>query len=202
MPRDYAHTAGNTRQTRPPRKNQGKGAGLPSWVWMFAGLSVGLSVAAFVYLSRPVAPLPAVATEAATEAPAAKPGKPVKQPPLALPPKEKSRFTFYELLPSQEVVVPREDLPAKGSKAVSAATPGEIYYIQVASYRGVDDAEKQKAALALLGAEARIEKVTIDNKDTYYRVRVGPEKDLAKAQNLMARLEDNGIQAMLVKVRN
>ena len=202
MPRDYAHTEGNTRQAT-PRKNKGKGksAGLPSWVWMFAGLSIGLAVAAFVYVSRPVAQPPA-ATAADEAAPAAKSGKPVKQPPLTLPPKEKPRFTFYEILPSQEVVVPREDLPPKNSKQAAAAAPGEQYYIQVASYRAVSDAEKQKASLALLGAEARIEKVTIDNKDTYYRVRVGPEKDLAKAQALVSRLDDNGIQAMLVKVKN
>ncbi|HVT34055.1 MAG TPA: hypothetical protein VHE37_00615, partial [Nevskiaceae bacterium] len=79
MPRDYAQSTGSPRHTA-PRKSKGKGAGLPSWVWLFAGLSVGLAVAAFVYMSRPVAPMPASAGAETSEAmpakPAVKAGKP------------------------------------------------------------------------------------------------------------------------------
>lgn len=200
MARDYAQRGGsNRRQTR----SSSKGAGLPAWVWMFAGLSIGLAVAAFIYISRPASRMPGAATEDGA-AVAVKPEKNAnKKDPLLLPPREKPRFTFYELLPNQEVVVPRDEaLKAAAGKPASGMEAGAIYFIQVASYRAASDAEKQKASLALLGAEARIEKVTIDNKDTYYRVRIGPEKDLAHAQSLMARLEENGIQSLLVKVKN
>jgi len=43
--------------------------------------------------------------------------------------------------------------------------------------------------------------VTIDNKDTWFRVRIGPEKDQAKVQSLIARLNENQIQSYLMKVK-
>lgn len=269
MARDYA--ARNPRQSssgnrRPPPKK--KSGGLPGWVLMLLGLSIGLVVAAFVYVSRPTQE-PLRGTSAASDLPgtrksaaksadetdaadagddsdkakrrmeqrsraakaAADDGK------VAVPPKEKSRFTFYELLPSQEVLVPSQPAARPGSAlpppppaaaqptapaatamvtpgtapasvpasvpattAPSAATTGS-YIIQVASYRGEPEAEKQKAALALIGVESRIEKVTIDNRDTYYRVRIGPLRDEARARDTLAQLESGGIKAIMVKVK-
>jgi cell division protein FtsN len=281
--RDYAarnpkQSSGNRRPSSSGKKKSG--GGLPGWVLMLAGLSIGLLVAVFVYVSRPtVEPLrgtsaasdrpsknkpadrsaaaAAVTDDEEEQQPAAKPGKATPLPrsrngkavdddvaKVTVPPKEKSRFTFYELLPSQEVLVPSQlqqkltpqqqqalaaqqqpaatrpppSTPVNGiattpgtppasvppssppSTAPSAATTG-TFIIQVASYRSQAEAEKQKAALALAGVESRIEKVTIDNKDTYYRVRVGPLRDEAKARDTLAQLEANGINAMLVKVK-
>lgn len=284
MARDYA--ARNPKQSSGSRRpsSSGKkksGGGLPGWVLMLAGLSIGLLVAVFVYVSRPTVE-PLRGTSAASDRPsknrpsadrsaaaavddedepqpAAKPSAKSATSPrgratakadddaakVTVPPKEKSRFTFYELLPSQEVLVPSQPqqkltpqqqqalaaqqqqqaataaqpaTPVNGitttpgtppasvppstppSTAPSAATTG-TFIIQVASYRAQAEAEKQKAALALAGVESRIEKVTIDNKDTYYRVRVGPLRDEAKARDTLAQLEANGINAMLVKVK-
>ena len=109
MPRDYAHrNSGARRQTR--NKNQGS---LPGWIWMALGLSLGLAVAAFVYIRRPVeSPLmrQADATTASvdTRAPASERRKPGKSEALALPPKEKERFTFYDTLKHQEVALPSD----------------------------------------------------------------------------------------------
>lgn len=200
MARDYAPRGERRKAVR--RKG---GSTLPGWVWLFAGLSIGMAGAAFYYIGRPAAgaPPPAAAEPAAapTRAAAAR-----QKDALTLPPKEKPRFTFYELLPSQEVVIPREKLqPRNGSASAPApAAAGEVYYIQVGSYRTEAEADRQKAALALIGAEARIEKVTIasgNRADTYYRVRIGPEKTVERAQALMQRLEDNGIESLLVRFR-
>jgi cell division protein FtsN len=217
MARDYA-----ARNKRPARKP----AGLPGWVWMIAGLSLGLAVAVFVYISRPTqTPLrgttaamqvgePETAGElvngkkmksseaqdiAERQAKSAKPAAKVEP-----PPKEKPRFTFYELLPNQEVLVPGPSEPAgarPGAPPPTRTTPGESFIIQVASYRSESEADKQKASLALIGLESRIEKVTIDNRDTYYRVRVGPLADERKARETLAQLEANGINGMLVKLK-
>lgn len=146
---------------------------------------------------------------------------------INVPPKEKSRFTFYELLPSQEVIVPAQPeakatatppggapppanppatattstppAPTEAAAEAINATPGS-YVIQVASYRSPAEADRQRAALALAGVDARIEKVTIDNRDTYYRVRVGPLPE-ARARQALSQIEANGIQAMLVKLK-
>lgn len=197
MSRDYAQRgSGNRRQAR-GRGGSAKRSGLPGWAWLIAGLSVGLAIAAFVYISRPPPPPQAVAS-----APVKAERAPDRNAPIPLPPKEKPRFTFYEILKNQEVVVPKEQARAATAPAPGAAPAGsDSYIIQIASFRTQPDAERQKASLALLGIESRIESVTIDGKDTYYRVRFGPESDWRKVQTTMARLDENGIEALLIKLR-
>jgi cell division protein FtsN len=198
---DYAQRGGNRSQASRP-KAKGKGGGsMPGWLWMVLGLSVGLAVAALVYIARPAQPLPGQIGK--TEPAPAVVQKPEaeavgKKGVIKLPPKEKPRFTFYDILPGQEIVVPSSITEPSGKPQ-----PGDdgVYVIQVAAYRTQEDADAEKAKLALLGLESRIEKVTIDNKDTYYRVRIGPEKSLAKVHTLMARLEQNGVQAVLMKLK-
>ena len=200
---DYAQRGAGRSQTRPKGKAAKKGA-MPGWVWMALGLSFGLAIAALVYITRPAQSPPGQAVRAQTQDDAATKltGKTdtaaSKKEPLKLPPREKPRFTFYDILPGQEVVVPSNIAEPAGKPQ-----PGDdgVYVIQVAAYRSQEDADAEKAKLALIGVESRIEKVTIDNKDTYFRVRVGPEKSLAKAHTLMARLEQNGVQAVLMKLK-
>ena len=197
MARDYAPKGERRKAVR--RKGDSP---LPGWVWLFAGLSIGMAAAAFYYIGRPLQPAATApqVVEDEPRKPAARDGRQA----IEIPPKEKSRFTFYELLPSQEVVIPRDKLAPKAAGVAPAAVAGEVYYIQVGSYRTETEAERQKAALALLGAEARIEKVTIasgSRSDTYYRVRIGPEKTVERAQTLMQRLDDNGIQSLLVRFK-
>lgn len=201
MARDYAQSGGERRHTA---RRKGDSSTLPGWVWLVAGLSIGLAVAAFTYIGRPVnhAPTAETSAEAGDDNLAGKKtATPQKKEQLQLPPEQKARFTFYELLPNQEEILPGDAVSPKTPTTAQATATSEIYFIQVASYRSAEDADNQKASLALLGAEARVEKVTIDNKDTYYRVRIGPEKNLARAQGLMQRLKENGIQGMLVKVK-
>lgn len=184
MAKDYAQRRPGNRQVRP------KGV-MPSWVWALAGLSLGLAVAAMIYISRPApnhlsASLP--------------PTKPSAKKPVELPPEKPSRFSFYEMLPSYEVVIPGEAKPKKNGDAKPIAEPGE-YLIQVGSFRLRAEAEAQKAKLALLGMQSRVEQVTIDNRDTWFRVRIGPEKDEARVNELMGRLQDNGIEPFLMRVK-
>lgn len=205
---DYAQRGNGRSQAR--SKGKGGGGSMPGWIWAMLGLSFGLAIAALVYITRPTQPMPGqaamskidvkTATDDADDAKSS--GKPEtagnKKGAIKLPPKEKPRFTFYDILPGQEVVVPNS-VTAGADKSL----PGDdgVYVIQVAAYRTQEDADAQKAKLALIGMESRIEKITIDGKDTYFRVRVGPEKSLAKAHTLMARLEQNGVQAVLIKLK-
>lgn len=205
---DYAQRGNGRSQARSGR-GKGKGGGsMPGWIWAALGLSLGLAVAAIVYITRPAEPMPGQAAgskiegkttaDDAARAPDKQEAQSGKKGVIKLPPKEKPRFTFYDILPGQEVVVP-DSVTASTGKTL----PGDdgLYVIQVAAYRTQEDADAQKAKLALLGMEPRIEKITIDGKDTYFRVRIGPEKSLAKAHTLMARLEQNGVEAVLIKLK-
>jgi cell division protein FtsN len=190
MAKDYAHRGNGNRQTS-------TGRGLPGWVWLLAGIAIGFVGAVGYYISRPAQ------VEAALEGVADK--KPGRKK-IEIPPKQQSRFAFYDLLPKYEVVVPRESLkeprPAQAQPPQPAdAAPGQ-YLIQVGSFRDRKEAEQQKANLALVGVESRIEKVTIDDGQTWFRVRIGPEKDQRRVETILARLEENDIEAVVMMVPN
>jgi cell division protein FtsN len=198
MARDYAKGRSSGRSGG-ARRSSGKSSSwpLPGWVWLVFGLSIGLVVAAVAYIVRPKTH---VATVPAHPAP-----KQAENARIPLPPKQPSRYSFYDMLPSYEVVIPRKDAAAaaRNSKAATPdiASPGQ-YVIQVGAYRSHDEADRSRANLALLGIESRIEQVTIDEKDIWYRVRIGPEDSLAKAQDILDRLDQNGIKAVLMKVKS
>ncbi|SER03801.1 Sporulation related domain-containing protein [Solimonas aquatica] len=201
MPRDYAQQGGARRQTRSKKA----GGGLPGWIWMILGLSLGLAVAAFVYIRRPTeAPLLSTVASAGGDSKPALPTPPAEKPrpgkpgALALPPKEKERFTFYDALKHQEVALPSDAV--RSDHPPDSGNTGSAYVIQVAAFRSKDEADKQKASLALLGVESRIETVTVDGGDTFYRVRIGPDRNWPRIQTTMTRLEANGIQAQLLKL--
>ncbi|MGH8517621.1 MAG: hypothetical protein ACREUE_09190, partial [Panacagrimonas sp.] len=98
MGRDYA-----VRNRRPTSR----AAGLPGWVWLVAGLSMGLVVACIVYIGRPAQPMPmAPAGGAGGDGGAHKARTKVE-----IPPVEEPRFDFYTLLEKEQVVVPGESRP-------------------------------------------------------------------------------------------
>ncbi len=177
-------------------KSGGGSSGLV--VGLIIGLSLGLCAAGWIWISRPAktSPLLASAAVPVTKADAQKP--------IPLPPKQPSKYAFYEMLPSYEVVIPREDAAAsaKAGKPTTPeiAEPGQ-YLIQVGAYKTREEADRSRASLALLGVESKIEQVTIDQSETWFRVRIGPQASLAKAQEILQRLDDNGIKGMLVKVK-
>ena len=187
MPKDFAQRGPGGRQTA--------GSGLPGWLWLLVGVALGFIGAVGYYISRPAQ------VEAALENVTEKKANGKKK--ITIPPKEPSRFAFYELLPNYEVVIPKESLkPAVKPPAptTGASAPAGQFMIQVGSFRDRKEAEQQKANLALLGVESRVEKVTIDNEQTWFRVRIGPERDQRRVETILARLEENDIKAMVMMV--
>jgi cell division protein FtsN len=182
MPKDFAHRGTGRQTTNGP---------MPGWVWLLVGVAIGFAAAAGYYITRP---RPDVQASAGEAEPA---GSGKKK--ITIPPKQPSRFAFYELLPKYEVLIPKETLKPK-SDAPREETPGARYLIQVGSFKDHREADQQRANLALLGIESRVEKVTIDNTQTWYRVRIGPEKDKRRVETILARLEENEIQGMVMMV--
>jgi cell division protein FtsN len=84
--------------------------------------------------------------------------------------------------------------------AASPASGEAVYLLQLGSFRSTSDADRLKASLALLGITARVEKVTIDDKGTYYRVRSGPySRD--QAYRLHNSLKGNSVDSLIVRAR-
>lgn len=189
MPRDYKHRANPKRNKRP----------IPGWLWLLTGLLIGLFVAFLIYLkgpSEPDRPTPNKAVTTDEDARA------VRVPEYRdIPPPPKPRFDFYQILPEMEVVVPEESITGKRREGVrQVETPG-TYLLQAGSFKSMEQADQLKAQLALLGMEAHVQTVSINDSETWHRVRVGPFDDLRSLNKVRARLQEHQIEAILLKVK-
>lgn len=164
-------------------------------------------------------PAPKAAKPAASDDGKGKTAKPADNVPVPSPDKVPPRYTFYNELPKIEVAIPREysrpapaaapgkpaPAPAKQPPAEvkqALADPGGAYLVQVGAYKSREEADRQRAKLALIGYESRIEQVTLAERDIRFRVRVGPQPNLTAAQDVLARLESNSINGFLVKIKD
>lgn len=133
--------------------------------------------------------------------------------------KDDDRFSFYKILPGDEKAAAAAD--KKGSdvaKADTQATPPatdagtpkdapsptgrEQYYLQVGAFSSAGDADNQKAKLALMGFEAKVEDLEVDGKGTMHRVRIGPYGRLEDINRVRATLAQNGVDASLVRMKD
>lgn len=186
------------RDRRPQARRRTRKRTLPGWVWLFTGVLIGLFIAFVVYLNdRYPAPLIASQSKQSTgtkDKRRAEQTAPPQRPPA-------SRYDFYTLLPEMEVEVPVEqDDPSSQATSSALQTPG-TYVLQAGSFRQHDEADRLKATLALLGVEAHIERVTINNRDIWHRVRIGPYDDLDELNRIRRRLKQNQIPAILLKLK-
>ena len=74
------------------------------------------------------------------------------------------------------------------------------YFVQAGAYSRSEDAEQQRAKLAMLGVESRLTEREQGGK-MVYRVRVGPFERREDAENAKERLGDSGVDSALVAVQ-
>ncbi len=122
----------------------------------------------------------------------------------------KPTFEFYTILPEMEVVIPDEELIApepSEAGAPPAQTPeptqldGTAYILQMGSFRKYVDADRMKAKLALIGIEAEIQKVSINNRDTFHRVRSGPYQGQRQLNAVRRLAKENNIATLVIKLK-
>ena len=170
----------------------------PGWAWLLVGLAIGLSIAYFASMKNRVKQSPAPAANSTAPA-AAKQDRTTANGKLDSKKSAKQRFDFYTILPEMEVIVP--DSRNKAGQSLPIDKPG-TYILQVASFRSFAEADSLKARLALLGVESRIESVTVNNTDTWHRVRIGPYQDLRELNKIRTRLLNNDISAILLRLNS
>lgn len=173
------------KRAAPKRKSRTKNKPLPGWIWLLAGLVIGLSATFLPKLNEQYI------NNTATSEPAQSPA------PVELEP-ERS-FDFYTLLPELEVVVDKNQKPLPDNKI--KAKGAESYVLQIGSFKQNTEADTLKARLALLGVETNIEIVTV-NKTSWHRVRIGPSKDINHLESIQARLKKEKLDSILLKVRS
>ena len=137
--------------------------------------------------ARPVTLAPEAAPAATPEAPTAAAPGPRAAPgnPEALPPSAD----------------PLGDLARAKSKAAPAAgvDPFE-YFVQAGAFRTQQDADAQRAKLAMLGWEARVSERETNGR-VVFRVRIGPFSKRDDAESLKDKLDGAGVESALVRVQ-
>lgn len=106
--------------------------------------------------------------------------------------------TLTEPAPKAETAPAKDGGKAISGKVTSAADP-YVYYVQAGAFQRPDEAEAQRAKLALLGVEARV----IDREQggkMMHRVRMGPFDKSKDAEALRDKLNSAGLEAALVRV--
>ena len=195
MAKDYKNTP-------KPKDKTPKGA--PGWLWMLAGLSIGLFVALLVYLKdyqqaggERAKPAPVV--EKGREAPKSAEKKTEKSKEDSA---QKPRFDFYNLLPEMEVFIPEQEIAAERERSPKEKV---TYYLQVGSFRQFEDADRLRAQLALMNLESHIQRVTVDGKSggeqTWHRVRVGPFDSAREMDKIRGRLRAESMDPIVLKIK-
>jgi len=188
------------------KKNKSKPAPLPGWVWMATGLFIGLFVAFLVHLkdNYPALSLPAV--EKAEKKSARDVRDVRKTKPNDAPTAPKTQFDFYTILPEMEIAIPENAIDNTNTDKNPAFKHDSQFILQAGSFKTLSQADQMKASLALLGVQAKIQSVTIDNANkgatTWHRVRLGPYDNFGEMNKIRSRLRRNNIEALLLKLKS
>ncbi|WP_303786202.1 SPOR domain-containing protein [Azovibrio restrictus] len=188
-----------------PKKKSGGG----TLIGMFIGLVLGVLIAAGVVWYMNKTPVPFVnkvqqvpSSTNPGQAPMALPGKPGD-------PVPEKRFQFYDILQGKA-----EAVPGKGESKPAAAArpqepearkeepkkedkPGKPHYLQAGSFSKAEDAENLKANLAMMGLEAHVQQVMVQDK-TFFRLRLGPYTKVEDANKVRAELAKAGVDTALI----
>ena len=189
MPADYKGR-GNGREKQP----------LPGFVWLLAGLSIGLFVAFLVYLDKQ--PNVSANFGAAIQ----KELKKIKQNNSSSSNddteknenssgSEERKFDFYKILPELQVFIPDSETQPPEKARNDPSVAGKKYILQAGSFKNRNDAEKLKANLTLLSFEPHIQNVTV-NGTVWHRVRTGPYSQSNDLYDKIEQLRENNINAI------
>ena len=177
-----------------------KGDKFQGWLGMLTGLTVGLVVAFFVYVSE-LKPPPELksqtkqqtraaieAVESAGEAIEAA----IEEPDIT--------FDFYDMLPNLDVEVfedePRATTPVPAPQKVTA--PG-VNILQAGSFINIDDANRRKVEVALLGIRTEIKRGIANDRDVY-RIYTDPMESPEDVNRVSGQLRDADIEILLKRV--
>lgn len=220
MTKDYAKRRRRDATAKPRDHAPKVGVLLPMWVWMLAGLTLGLTLAAMLYWKLNAKHhLPQVATISVEEV--GQNGTQKQQVRAESQEEQSNRFDFYTVLPNMTMDVPGSANTSTSNVATAIeqapSTPTldlatkeepqaqvikDTFIVQVGAFRTLPQAEELKAQLALAGIEASVQTFQKTPTDTWHRVYVGPFTDKPQAQALQQRLQQTqALHGLVLKMR-
>ena len=117
----------------------------------------------------------------------------------AAAPDKAERYDFYEMLPNFEVVVPEKEREVQRDVPAAHVQQPGVYVLQAGSYRNEADAQRVRGKIAMLGVDAAVQRVAVDN-DVWHRVRIGPISKLDDVNRLRKRLQAAEIDTIVIRV--
>lgn len=196
-------------------------------IGLLLGIVIALAVALwlnktaipFMERSKPLEPPPKLESkmQPKTELPKAETPKPGDGTPAKSTP-EKSRFEFYQILPGEKDAAAKDgksvarkpaekpvEKPAETSTHAAktadkpTAAVRESYFLQAGAFQSESDADNLKAKIAFIGLTATVKAVTLPDRGTLYRVRLGPYQSLEEVNRIKSALSESGVGAAVVK---
>lgn len=149
---------------------------------------------------------------AAASVPATGPSPPVATaPPVLVPPTVIDPIVPNAALPARPTrpvaaasgVGPEGAIAVRGQPPAVSTLPGAdpfIYFVQAGAYARNEDAEQQRAKLAIMGIESKLTEREQGGR-TVFRVRVGPFEKKEEADAAKDKLADAGVDSALVRVQ-
>ena len=157
---------------------------------MFFGLTLGLAVAAGIYVNDRRNP-PAITPQREAATPTSKPAPE----PVVEEQDDGFAFDFYDMLPKLDVEVVQDEAPSRTQPAQPrVVTPG-IYILQAGSFTKRADAERREGEIALLGVRAEIRKGEANGR-AVYRVYTQALTTPEDVNRIRERLNANGIETL------
>jgi cell division protein FtsN len=98
-----------------------------------------------------------------------------------------------------KVPLPSEMAPKDPIASIAEATQGPEYWLQTGAYKVQEEAQRQKAMLAMQGLEALISEREVEGA-TLWRVRVGPFVGQSEVTQMRARLQNAGIPSTIIRI--
>lgn len=95
---------------------------------------------------------------------------------------------------------PLSDLIDSRADASAAKPDPFIYSVQAGAFRGPEEAETQRAKLAMLGFDFKVSEREQAGR-LVYRLRLGPYRSKAEADRVQERLVAQGVEAALVRTQ-
>ncbi|MBM4207610.1 MAG: hypothetical protein FJ190_06165 [Gammaproteobacteria bacterium] len=137
-----------------------------------------------------------------TQSTAVKPMEPIKTPKQTLKPVESQpektvsthkTKTVTSTLKEKPVEKPKQTAKSEGNKSAKTGSKLARYSLQAGSFNKKENAEALAAKLRKQGLPA-----TISSKGEYFRVKVGPTLDKAKAKDMKTKLEKLNINGLII----
>ncbi|MDE2624061.1 MAG: SPOR domain-containing protein [Betaproteobacteria bacterium] len=137
-----------------------------------------------------------VTSEGAAPVPAAAPeASPIAAPvPGAAPATLGATLPLPAPAPQAPPVTPAVKAPEPAAQAAIS------YFVQTGAFGKQEEADNQRAHLALLGIDATVLSPETTDRQSLYRVRIGPMSTVDEVRTLVATLKNNGLSANIIKV--